>query len=136
MWYSLLADLLVVIHIAYVAYIVLGLALLFVGLWRKWNWVDNPWFRLTHLTAILIVVSELIFKTACPLTVWELRLRALAGQPVSELTFMGRLMHYVLLGALPAGVTNAMYIVFGLVITIAFVLAPPRWRRRKQSSRT
>ena len=29
----------------------------------------------------------------CPLTVWERDLRMLAGQPVSEATFIGRLMH-------------------------------------------
>lgn len=134
MWYGLLADILVAIHVAYVAYIIMGLVLILVGLMRKWNWVRNPWFRLTHLAAILIVVLELIFKTACPLTVWELELRSLAGQPVSEGTFVGRLMHYLLYVAVPAWVSTTLYIGFALVIAVTFVLAPPRWKRGKQLS--
>ena len=134
MWYSLLADLVLAIHIAYVAYILLGLALILAGLWRKWNWVRHRWFRLTHFAAILIVVLELIFKTSCPLTVWELELRLLAGQPVSEATFIGRLMHYLLFVAVPGWMVQAIYIGGALLIALTFVLAPPRWRRGKQSS--
>lgn len=135
MWYSLLADLVVIIHIAYVAYIVVGLLLILAGLWRKWNWIRNLWFRFTHLAAILIVFFELIFQAWCPLTVLELQFRSLAGQPVTEVTFVSRLMYYLLLGGLPASVTNSMYIVFTLIIAIIFVLAPPRWRQGEQSSK-
>jgi hypothetical protein len=134
MWYSLLADLVLAIHIAYVAYILLGLVLILVGLWRRWNWVRSPWFRFTHLAAILIVVLELIFKTACPLTVWEVELRLLAGQTVSEATFIGRLMHYLLFVAVPGWMAQAIYIGFALVIVVTLVLAPPRWKGGKQLS--
>jgi Protein of Unknown function (DUF2784) len=134
MWYGLFADLVVAIHIAYVAYIIVGLALILVGLKRRWNWVRNPWFRLTHFAAILIVVLELIFKTTCPLTVLELKFRSLAGQPVTESTFVERLMYYILSGWLPGSFTNSIYIVVALVIAATFVLAPPSWRRGKQSA--
>ena len=134
MWYSLLADVLLAIHLAYVAYILLGLVLIWAGLWRKWNWVRNLWFRLTHLAAILIVALELIFKTRCPLTVWELGLRSLAGQPVSEATLIGRLMNYLLFIMVPGWMAQLIYIGFALAIVLTFVLAPPRLRRRKQPS--
>jgi Protein of Unknown function (DUF2784) len=134
MWYSLLADFIVSIHIAYVAYIIGGLILILAGWKHKWNWIRNPWFRFTHLAAIIIVVLELLFKTACPLTVWEMEFRSLAGQPVSEATFVGRLMNHLLFVAVPAWVSNAMYIGFALVIAVIFVLAPPHWSRNKQSS--
>lgn len=132
MWYGLLADLIVAIHIAYVAYIIIGVMLILVGLRRKWNWVRNPWFRLTHLAAILIVVLELIFKTTCPLTVLEFKFRSLAGQPVTEATFVERLMYYILSGWLPGSLTNSVYVVVGVVVALTFVLAPPRWRLGKQ----
>lgn len=132
MWYSLLADLVVVLHVAYVAYIVVGLALILTGLGRGWDWARNPWLRLSHLAAILIVVLELIFKTSCPLTVLELKLRSLAGQPAAEVTFVERLMYYALSGWLPGSVTNSVYVVVALVITVTFVLAPPRRGRVKQ----
>jgi hypothetical protein len=133
MWYSLLADLVVAIHIAYVAYIIVGVMLILVGLSRKWGWVRNPWFRLTHFAAILIVVLELIFKTTCPLTVLEYKFRSLAGQPVTEVTFVERLTYYILSGWLPGSLTNSVYIIVGVVVALTFVLAPPRWRLGKQS---
>ncbi|MFL6210527.1 MAG: DUF2784 domain-containing protein [Pyrinomonadaceae bacterium] len=136
MWYARLADFVVVIHIAYVAYIIVGLGLILVGWQRRWPWVRNLWFRLTHLVAILIVVLELILQTTCPLTMLELNLRSWAGQPVTATPFVDRLMHFVLLGWLPGAVTNSTYVLVALVIAVTFVLAPPRWHRRPQSSRT
>ncbi|HWS85857.1 MAG TPA: DUF2784 domain-containing protein [Pyrinomonadaceae bacterium] len=129
MWYRLLADLVVVLHVAYVAYIVVGFALILAGLVRGWAWARNPWLRLSHLAAILIVVLELIFKTTCPLTVLEFKLRSLAGQPVTEATFVERMMYHALSGWLPGSVTIWIYVVVALVITVTFVLAPPRRRR-------
>jgi Protein of Unknown function (DUF2784) len=134
MWYSLFADLVLAVHVAYVVYIVAGLALILVGLWRGWGWVRNPWFRLTHLAAIAVVALGLIFQTACPLTVWEMELRSLAGQPVSEATFVGRLLHHLLFGAVPTWASNAMYVLFSLAIAAAFVVAPPRRGRRRRAA--
>ncbi|MDQ3816379.1 MAG: DUF2784 domain-containing protein [Acidobacteriota bacterium] len=133
MLYSLLADLVVTIHIGYVAYIIIGLALILVGLGRGWGWVRNPWFRLTHLAAILVVVLELFLKATCPLTLLEWKLRSLAGQPVTEAGFFDRLMHHVLSGWLPGSVTNSVYVVAALVISAAFVFAPPHWGRFQRS---
>jgi hypothetical protein len=134
MLYRLLADSIVAIHIGYVFYIVIGVGLIFIGLWRKWRWIRNPWFRLTHFAAILIPVSELIFKTRCVLTVWEFQFRSLAGQPVTETTFMERLMHYVFFAVAPAWLTNGLYYLFALIIILMLVLAPLRWRRSEQFS--
>jgi hypothetical protein len=132
--YSLIADLVVAVHIAYVAYVLGGLLVILVGLIRKWRWIRSPWFRLTHLTAILIVVLELVFKTSCPLTVFEMRLRAMAGESVSAGTFVGRLMHYLLFAAVPGWMAEVIYIGCAVAIALTFVLAPPRWRRREQSA--
>ena len=130
MLYRLLADFIVAIHIGYVFYIFIGVGLIVIGLWRKWNWIHNPWFRLTHFAAILIPVLELIFKTRCLLTVWEFQFRSLAGQPVAETTFMERLMQHVFFASAPAWLTNGLYYLFAVVITLMLVLAPPRFRRQ------
>ena len=52
--YGFLADLTVVVHVAYVAYVVVGQALIMVGWGVGWRWVRNFWFRTTHLLAIVL----------------------------------------------------------------------------------
>ena len=130
MLYRLLADFVVAIHIGYVFYIFVGMALIVIGRWRRWNWIRNPWFRLTHFAAILIPVLELIFKTRCVLTVWEFKFRSLAGQTATETTFMERLMHYVFFAQARAWLTNGLYYLFALMIGLMLVLAPPRFSRQ------
>jgi hypothetical protein len=134
MGYALAADLIVVIHILYVAYITVGLWLIVAGLRRGWNWTRNPWFRLTHLLAILIVVYELIVKANCPLTTWEMQLRALAGQAVNQSTFMDRLLSFILFANAPVWLIDSLYFAFALAIMLLFVFAPPRRKTAKQSS--
>ncbi len=133
MWYALAADAIVVIHLLYVAYIVVGLVLIIVGLRRKWNWTRNPWFRVTHLLAILIVMYELIVKANCPLTTWEMQLRGVAGQPLDDSTFMDRLLSFILVANAPVWLVNSLYFAFGFAIVTLFVLAPPYWKKTRQS---
>src|SRR5438034_10159994 len=90
MLYALLADLIVAIHIAYVVYVVGGLVAILIGAWRGRKWIRNPWFRVTHLLAILIVVIEIFLKLNCPLTTWENQERATAQQPADGRAFMDR----------------------------------------------
>lgn len=133
--YALAADIIVVIHILYVAYVVVGFVLILVGLRRKWMWVRNPWFRCTHLVAILIVVYEMIVKANCPLTTWEMQLRGSAGQSTNQDTFMDRLLTFILVADAPRWLVNDLYFAFGFAITLLFVLAPPRWKKVRSSQR-
>src|SRR5215471_11505426 len=93
MFYSFLADLLVGLHVGYVGFVVVGQLLIWRGLALGWRWVRNPWFRMTHLLAMVIVGFEAVCQIDCPLTVWEGSLRRLAGQHVGEGSFLGRLLH-------------------------------------------
>src|SRR3954463_16636210 len=93
MGYSLLADLVVAVHVAYVSFVLFGQLAICVGLLLRWGWVRNFWFRAGHFLAIAIVATEAILNIQCPLTTWEDRLRSLAGQEVAEGTFIGRCLH-------------------------------------------
>jgi len=75
LFYRILADLVLVIHLAYAGFIVLGMAAILLGIVLKWQWVRNFWFRLIHLIMIAIVVEESILGVICPLTDWEDQLR-------------------------------------------------------------
>lgn len=135
MVYSILADVLVAVHVAYVAYVVVGQALILAGLAWHWDWVRNPWYRLTHLAAIGLVALESLFGVACPLTVWEDRLRGWAGQTVAEGSFIGRWLHRLIFYSFEPWVFTVCYLGFALLVLLTFVWAPPRWRRPAGSAR-
>ncbi len=124
--YGFLADLVVAVHVGYVGYVVVGQLLILIGWMLGWSWVRNFWFRATHLLAMAVVVFEEIQDIRCPLSVWEEKLRVLAGQPISGETFMGRLLHSILFYDAPKWVFTVGYLSFGALILITFVFCLPR----------
>jgi hypothetical protein len=134
MMYGLLADLVVAIHIAYVSYVIFGELAILLGIVFKWGWIRNPWFRWTHLLAIVIVAVEAIVGITCPLTDWEHALRRWAGQKTSDVSFIGRFLDNVLFYEAPEGLLTACYIGFALLVLATFWLAPPRRKQRPASA--
>jgi hypothetical protein len=133
MGYTILADILVVIHFLFVAFVVVGQLLIMIGAPLRWRWTRNFWFRLAHLVCIAIVASEAAANIKCPCTVWEDELRAAAGQPVEEGTFMGRLAHSLLFYNADPALFPPMHMLFGALVLETFLLFPPRWPRRTNS---
>jgi hypothetical protein len=78
-FYLVLADAILVVHTAFVAFVIVGLVLIWLGGWRRWSFVRNFWFRIGHLAAIGVVAAESLTGFICPLTTWEDRFRLLAG---------------------------------------------------------
>jgi hypothetical protein len=137
MGYDQLADLIVGIHFAYVAFVVVGQAAILIGFAVKWSWIRNFWFRLAHVIAITLVGVEAVFQIDCPLTVWEGQLRMLAGKEAAEGSFVGRLFHNLLFYNAEQWIFDVIHICFALLVIATLVLIPPRWPRfwpRKQSA--
>jgi hypothetical protein len=132
--YGLLADAIVVVHLVYVAFVVLGMAAILLGIVRRWSWVRNFWFRTVHLLMIAIVVVESLCGILCPLTDWEDRLRDASGSPNEPGSFIGRWAHDLLFIDLPPWVLTVCYVVFGLAVLLAFLLAPPRWPWQRRAT--
>jgi hypothetical protein len=128
--YHLLADLVVAVHAAYVGYVVFGQLAIVAGLVGRWKWVRNPWFRWTHLLMMTAVGVEAVLRIPCPLTVWEIDLRRLAGEAAAEGTFVGRLLDRLIFLDVPSWVIESLHIGFALVVIGTFVLAPPRSFRK------
>jgi hypothetical protein len=129
MWYGILADVVVVLHVGYVAYVVLGQLLIILAAPMKWQWARNPWFRFSHLTAIGIVAYEAIRGLRCPLTVWEEQLRGLCGQAFNgSETFMGRILHDIMfIENQPEIFFTTMYVAVLVLVVQGLVMFPPRW---------
>ena len=90
---ALLADVVVVVHLAFVAFAVGG------GLAVAWR----PRLAWLHLPALAWAAAVMAFGWTCPLTPLEKRLRALAGETPYEGGFVQRYLEPVLY---PPGLTR------------------------------
>jgi hypothetical protein len=120
------ADALLVVHFAFVAFVVGGLALVWIGAALGWRWVRNFWFRIAHLAAIGFVAFEAIMGMACPLTVWEYLLR---GEHPEGRSFVERLIAPLIFYDLPSWAFTAMHIGFALLVGLTFWIVPPTARK-------
>ena len=124
-----LADLIVVAHLVYVLFVLLGFASIWVGVLLGWDWVRRPLFRIPHLVCTLIVPLEALAGAICPLTTWERQLRLQAGQRPESISFMGRLARDLLFYEAPPWVFTVCYVAFGLLVLVTIRLVPVRVRR-------
>jgi hypothetical protein len=130
LFFSLGADLIVILHLVYVLFVVAGQAAIILGAILEWQWVRNRLFRATHLASILVVAGEAALGMACPLTMWEYDLRRMAGQHVEmDLTFIGRLARAVIFYDLPQRAFTVIHIAFFALVLLTFILIPPRCRQ-------
>ena len=118
----LAADVVLVLHFAFVLFVVGGLAAIWCGAALRWQWVRGRRFRLAHLAAILFVTAEALAGIACPLTVWEDALRGTS----SDTSFIARWVHGVMFYQLPEWMFTLAYAVFAAIVALTFWFVPPR----------
>lgn len=121
-----LADLILLVHFAFVLFVVLGLPAVWIGAALRWRWVRNFWFRLAHLGAILFVAAESLLGRVCPLTVWEDLLR---GGSANETSFMQRWVSRLLYHDFPEQAFTVAYVIFAAATAVTFWLVRPERRR-------
>lgn len=132
-FYLVLADLVLVVHAAFVAFVVVGLVLIWIGRLRRWSFVRNFWFRAAHLAAIGVVAAESLADYVCPLTTWEDQLRLLAGgEQRYQGSFIQHWLHRVIFFDLGENVFTIVYIAFFIAIALSLWLVPPRSPRRSR----
>jgi hypothetical protein len=125
--FLLAADLLLLGHVLFVAFVVIGLILILIGKLLDWAWVRKPWFRITHLAAIGIVVLQSWVGMICPLTTWEMALREKGGGAAYSGTFVSHWLESLLYFQAPAWVFTVCYTVFaGMVVASWFWVRPRR----------
>jgi hypothetical protein len=126
-WARILADLVVIVHACFVAFVVFGMVAIVIGLVVGWPWVRNFWFRTLHLAAIGVVTAQTLAGMMCPLTILENQLRRQAGQQTYQGAFIGYWAHHLIFFEAEPWVFNTAYTLFGLAVAGAFLLGPPRW---------
>ena len=124
--YSLAADALLITHVVFVIFVVLGLIVILAGRFRCWHWVRNPWFRIIHLLAVVIVVLQSWFAVICPLTIWEMQLRSKAGEFAYQGSFITHWLNQLLYYQAPSWLFVFAYTVFGGLVLCSWFLVRPR----------
>jgi len=123
MLYRLLADLVVVLHLAFVLFVVLG------GLLAL-RWPRAAWF---HIPAAIWGAGIEFVQGICPLTPLENHLRQLGGEAGYSGGFVE---HYLLPVLYPAGLSQNVQLGLGLfVLVLNVTVYAVVWRRRSRRRR-
>ena len=118
--YALLADLIVLVHFAFIAFAVAGGPLLLC--WPRLVWL--------HLPAVAWAGLISLFGWVCPLTPLENRLRVLAGEESYSGDFIDR---HVLPLIYPVELTREIQVLLGLgVLLLNLGVYYWLWRRRRR----
>jgi hypothetical protein len=129
--YGVLADAILILHFAFVIFVISGLIMIWLGYFAGWKFVRNPWFRVAHLLAMGVVVAESVFGVICPLTTWEAELRIKAGEdPRYAGSFIQHWVHRVMFFEIPEKAFAIIYVIFFSLIVLSFVMVRPRPFRR------
>jgi hypothetical protein len=117
MRYRLLADLLVVVHLAFIVFVVIG----------GWLVIRRRWWAALHAPAVVWAVWIEWSGAICPLTPWEQTLLRAAGEAGYNGGFIE---HYLLPVIYPGALTPGVQWVLGaLVLVINAVTYTIAWRK-------
>ena len=126
---GLLADLMLLLHVAIVAFAVLGQLLFMAGGLCGWAWVRKLRVRLAHLALIAFVVLQSWLGQTCPLTLWEQSLRRQAEQEAYAESFIEHWLSRLIFFNAPAWMFVVAYSAFGMLVLLSWWWWPPRRNR-------
>jgi len=136
MLYKILADLVVLIHFAWIVFILWGFILtvyssISVYVLRtaknRWRTFFDRWiFRTIHLGGIVYVAILTILGKYCPLTIWENELRQ---QYNTQLTYHGSFVIYYIEKIVYPEVNYLLFVIPTMIIAVftalMFIIRPP-----------
>lgn len=129
--HAMMADLLLAVHMLLAAFNVLGLPAVWIGALAGRRWARNRWFRLAHLASMGAVAGLALLGRWCPLTVWENRLRVMAGQGERyQGSFLRHFAEQWFYTEAPVESFVAAYVAFFVLVALTLVLVPVNWRGR------
>jgi uncharacterized protein DUF2784 len=117
-----LAQAILGVHLAVIAFNVLGLVAIPLGAALRWRWVRVRWWRALHLVSWAVVALQAALGRACFLTIWQDELTGPQAQPPLIERTVERLVYW----PLPIWVFAAIYLVLFALVVALWWLVPPR----------
>jgi hypothetical protein len=114
--WRVLADAVVGVHFAFLAYVIFG------G-FVAWRW---RWTIVTHLAAAIWAALIIFVKIPCPLTALQNQFREWAGEPPFRAGFIDT---YVTGRFYPTGDARLVQVLVAAVVLVSWVGYARRWRR-------
>lgn len=125
MYYSLLADVIVVIHLVYACFVLFGTIAIVIGVPCSWQWIKNFHFRTIHIVCTVFVPLETLLGMICPLTSLENFFLRASGAEGYNRSFIGKLVSTVLFYDAPEWVFLTIYVALAIVVIIYYIFYPP-----------
>ena len=133
MSFTVLADVVLVLHFAVVLFVVGGMLAIALGVKLGWIWVHVWLFRLTHVAAVGLITLQAWLGQHCPLTILEGWLRTQAGeQSFYEVSFVQYWLETIMYFQAPLWVFAIGYTLFGLLVILAWWRFPPKLLQSKK----
>ncbi len=124
--YLLLADGVLLLHLAVVVFVVAGPLLCLLGHRRGWPVVNGLRFRLVHGLLLGFVIAQAWLGQLCPLTVLESWLRVQGGEAGYGSSFIGHWVGRLLFYQAPMWVFALVYTAFGGLVLAVWWRVPLR----------
>jgi Protein of Unknown function (DUF2784) len=124
--YSLLASLVLVLHLGVILFNVVGLVAIPLGAWRGWRFVRLFWWRALHLAILAVVALQAILDRACFLTLWQAALRQGAGEAASPGPLIQGWIERAIFWPLPLWFFATLYIAVWIYALLLWRLVPPQ----------
>ena len=124
-----LANAVLLIHAAFVGFVVLTVPLIYLGKALNWQWVRVYWFRIAHLAGICIVAAQAWAGVLCPLTTLEMWLRRKGRLATYDESFIEHWLQQLIYWDFPAWVFVVVYSLFALLVVATWYVVPPTKRK-------
>ncbi len=127
--YKILAEVIMIIHLLWIMFMILGFVYNIVGLFNK-KLFKNFWIRTLHLLGILYVAGLYVFDKYCPLTILEAKFRQkfdpTFSQPDSFIIFHLEKIIYPKINPIFIIVPTIFIAVFSLFL---YIMYPPKFQK-------
>jgi len=127
--FTLLAEAVLVVHVAIILFNVFGLIVIPLGGWLGWRFVQIFWWRALHAGILGLVALQAVLGQACFLTDWQFALLREAGAAVSHTPLIAGVVNRLIYWPLPLWVFAVLYVAVALYVLALWWLVPPRLRQ-------